>query len=180
MHKEVLLTNRISAPLCVYFCHSRGLLYYSGNKERRLKVHIHLPTTAATAAAAAAAAVAVAVAAAAAAARVAAAVAAAAAAVVFQDYQQHRLGHAKGAKGEVGEALREVQEQQQHGGAGQQHHAAPPLPEGISEEDAESLLSPFGAYEADSPFHRDEQLLLQIARWRMAYQRFRVNLKHKH
>ena len=126
-------------------------------------MHIHLPNTAATAAAAAAA------------------VAAAAAAVVFQDYQQHRLGHAKGAKGEVGEALREVQEQQQqHGGAGQQHHAAPPLPEGISEEDAESLLSPFGAYEADSPFHRDEQLLLQIARWRMAYQRFRVNLKHKH
>ncbi|CDI83834.1 hypothetical protein, conserved [Eimeria acervulina] len=92
-----------------------------------------------------------------------------------KDYQQHRLGHAKGAKGEVGEALREVQEQQQqHGGAGQQHHAAPRLPEGISEEDAESLLSPFGAYEADSPFHRDEQLLLQIARWRMAYQRFRT------
>ncbi|CDJ30945.1 Mannitol-1-phosphate dehydrogenase, related [Eimeria mitis] len=102
-----------------------------------------------------------------------------------KDYQHHRLGRAKGAKGEVCEALKEVeqekcyqqphqqqQQEQQQQQQQQQAHAAP-LPEGISEDDAESLLSPFGAYDADSPFHRDEQLLIQIARWRMAYQRFR-------
>lgn len=85
------------------------------------------------------------------------------------DYQRHRLGYAKGAKGEVGAALRQVQEKTKEQTA--QH---PPLPEGISEDDAENLMSPFGTFSSDSPFARDEQLLAQIAKWRMEYQNFRI------
>ncbi|XP_026192947.1 uncharacterized protein LOC34620999 [Cyclospora cayetanensis] len=85
------------------------------------------------------------------------------------DYQRHRLGYAKGAKGEVGAALREVEEKQrEHQGA----HTAP-LPEGITEDEAESLLSPFVSFGADSPFAREEQRLAKIAKWRMEYQNFR-------
>lgn len=88
---------------------------------------------------------------------------------MLQDYQRHRLGYAKGAKGEVGAALRQVEaEPKQHPA----QHA--PLPEGISEGAAESLMSPFVSFDSDSPFARDEQLLAQIARWRMEYQNFRV------
>lgn len=85
-----------------------------------------------------------------------------------KDYQSHRLGHAKGAKGEVGAALRQVEKEPKEQ-VGQ--HA--PLPEGITEDDAESLLSPFPSFGSDSPFARDEKLLAQIARWRMEYQNFR-------
>lgn len=85
-----------------------------------------------------------------------------------KDYQRHRLGYAKGAKGEVGAALRQVEaEPKQHVA----QHA--PLPEGISEDEAESLMSPFATFGSDSPFARDEQLLAQIAKWRMEYQNFR-------
>ncbi|KAL8438842.1 hypothetical protein Efla_000760 [Eimeria flavescens] len=86
------------------------------------------------------------------------------------DYQRHRLGYAKGAKGEVEAALRQVEEAPKQQ---QQPHAHAPLPEGIPEEVKESLLSPFATFSSDSPFARDEQLLTQIAKWRMEYQNFR-------
>ncbi|CDJ64109.1 Mannitol-1-phosphate dehydrogenase, related [Eimeria necatrix] len=87
----------------------------------------------------------------------------------------HRLGYAKGAKGEVGAALRKVAEKQQQQQQQQQQGVGPhtSLPEGISGNEAANLLSPFAAYAADSPFATDEALLAQIARWRMAYQNFR-------
>lgn len=86
------------------------------------------------------------------------------------DYQRHRLGYAKGAKGEVGAALRQVEEAPKEEQQGQQHA---PLPEGLAEGSADSALSPFATFSADSPFARDEQLLAQIAKWRMEYQNFR-------